>query len=142
MGEASSDFGRDALDAKSASTFWSKVQVGDPHDCWPWLQSCGSHGYGQTWTGSHVVLAHRVAWVLTVGTIPANLTIDHVCRNKRCVNPMHLRLLTNVENGRGNGNSLKTHCPARHEYTEANTYRNKRGHRFCRQCRRDKRKKS
>ena len=141
MGESRSSFSKEDIDPKRAASFWSKVQVWDPHDCWPWLQSCGSHGYGQTWTGKTVTLAHRMAWVLAVGTIPAGLTIDHMCRNRTCQNPRHLRLMSNVENASANGASLRTHCPQRHEYDEANTYVDTKGHRRCRQCARDRRKR-
>jgi hypothetical protein len=47
-----------------------------------------------------MVLAHRAAWEHHRGAIPADVTVDHVCKNKRCVNPGHLRLLDNFENGR------------------------------------------
>ena len=48
-----------------------------------------------------MVLAHRASWVYAHGTqIPEGMTIDHQCKNRRCVNPEHLRLLTNFENAR------------------------------------------
>ena len=66
----------------------------------------GSHGYAQLgWTEdgkSHVVLAHRAAWVHENGPIPDGLTVDHRCFNRRCVRPAHLRLLTRAENARRN----------------------------------------
>lgn len=116
--------------------FWSRVDIGEADECWLWKLSCGSHGYGQTWDGETVLLAHRVAWVLTNGAIPDGLTIDHLCRVRRCVNPGHLRLLTNVENARLNGNAMKTHCKRGHEFTAENTRRNDKGHRWCRACQR------
>lgn len=103
--------------------WWSDVDKSEMFGCWLWKKSCGSHGYGQTWDGSRVVLAHRVAWVLSNRQqIPKDMTIDHICRNRKCCNPHHLRLLTNKENAQANGNSIKTHCPKGHEYTEENTY--------------------
>jgi len=87
-----------------------------------------------TWDGTTVLLAHRVAWTLTHGEIPADMTIDHLCRNRRCCNPAHLRLLTNVENARDNGFATRTRCPAGHMYDEANTYRSPKGERRCRAC--------
>jgi hypothetical protein len=45
-------------------------------------------------------LAHRVAYRLTVGEIPDGLTVDHLCRNRMCVNPDHMELVTLAENGR------------------------------------------
>jgi hypothetical protein len=114
--------------------WWKDVDIGDDDACWPWLQSTASHGYGQTWDGITVRLAHRVAWTLTHGAIPPDMTIDHVCRNRRCCNPAHLRLLPNVENARLNGNGDKTHCPRGHEYAGANLYVAPRGDRRCREC--------
>lgn len=49
-----------------------------------------------------VMLGHRVAWIIAYGPIPEGATVDHVCRNRRCVNVQHLRLLSNFENGRRN----------------------------------------
>lgn len=98
--------------------WWSRVNRGDHEECWLWTQSCGSHGYGQTWDGSTVLLAHRVAWTLVNGEIPDGLTIDHVCRNRKCCNPSHLRLLSNIDNATDNGQISKTHCPARHDTEE------------------------
>lgn len=69
--------------------------------------SVASHGYAQIgwqepgWERSRMTLCHRAAWVYANGTqIPDGMTIDHVCHNRRCVNPNHLRLLTNFENAR------------------------------------------
>jgi hypothetical protein len=116
--------------------WWSDVDKSEMFGCWPWQKSCGSHGYGQTWDGSRVLLAHRVAWVLSnQQQIPDDMTIDHLCRNKLCCNPHHLRLLSNLENAKLNGQSIKTSCPQGHEYTEENTYiQPSNGSRRCREC--------
>lgn len=98
----------------------------------------GSHGYSgigwqkgdQRWT----LLCHRVVWIAAHGPIPDGLTVDHLCRNRRCINVDHLRLLTNSANGRSNAQSIRTHCPAGHPYDESNTYRRARGGRVCRAC--------
>lgn len=120
--------------------WWSKVdRTAGPTGCWPWTQSAGSHGYGQTWDGITVRLAHRVAWTLANGPIPSGKTVDHdqdKCRiGGLCCNPAHMRLLSNVANATDNRQGRKTHCPEGHPYDEANTYINKRGHRLCRKCR-------
>jgi HNH endonuclease len=100
--------------------------------------SVGSHGYSQIgWAHDgerRMMLGHRVAWEATFGEIPDSLTIDHECRNRRCINPDHLRLMSNVENARDNGNARKTACPAGHQYDEVNTYVDRKGHRRCRGC--------
>lgn len=116
--------------------FWHKVDIGGPDECWPWRMSTGAHGYGQTWDGITVRLAHRCAWTLAHGPIPAGLTVDHVCRNRPCCNPAHLRLLSNVANATDNGQGRKTHCPQGHPYAGDNLYVNPQGHRLCRACRR------
>lgn len=118
-----------------AADWWRRVDMSDVDGCWPWLQSAGSHGYGQTWDGVTVRLAHRVAWALAnESQIPDGMTVDHACRNRRCCNPEHLRLLRNVDNARDNGMARRTHCPAGHQYDEINTIRTREGWRNCRTC--------
>ena len=72
--------------------------------CWISTYSVASHGYAQLgWKNSgerHTVLAHRAAWEKVNGPVLVGMTLDHRCREKRCVNPAHLRLLDNFENGR------------------------------------------
>lgn len=64
----------------------------------------GSHGYPQIgWSDNairRVTLVHRVVWISTYGAIPDGMTVDHMCKTRRCVNAEHLRLLTNFENAR------------------------------------------
>lgn len=79
--------------------FWAKVNKTE--SCWEWAaRSHDSHGYGQMRVGSPGKLwqAHRLSWSLTTGPIPAGLFIDHICHNRNCVNPSHLRLATNKQN--------------------------------------------
>jgi hypothetical protein len=107
-----------------------------------------SHGYAEiAWSDAGVRkhhLCHRVVWIATHGPIPAGMTVDHLCHNRRCVEVSHLRLLTNVENARDNGFKTRTHCPRGHEYTPDNTYTrtDKRGWtmRNCRECARIRRR--
>lgn len=72
--------------------------------CWISRYSTASHGYAQVgWQESgdrHVVLAHRAAWTRINGQVPLGMTLDHTCKQRRCVNPAHLRLLPNYENAR------------------------------------------
>lgn len=74
--------------------------------CWVSTYSTASHGYAQIgWQNKgsrHVVLAHRAAWTHVNGQVPIGMTLDHLCKNRRCVNPAHLRLLPNWENARRN----------------------------------------
>lgn len=124
------------IDKLRAMDWWARVDIRGEHECWPWKQSSGSHGYGQTWDGKSVRLAHRVAWVLHhEDDIPEDMTVDHTCYNRKCCNPRHLQLLPNKENARNNGNSRKTHCPKGHEYTSENVYiQPSNGSRRCRAC--------
>ena len=105
--------------------------------CWHWTGGRTSHGYGTLWFDGRSQRAHRVVYEALVGPIPDGLVIDHLCRNRLCVNPDHLEPVTLLENiRRGQGNGSKTHCPSGHEYTPENTRRNALGWRYCRTCKR------
>ena len=73
-------------------------------DCQISTYSIASHGYAQIgWQNNrdrHVVLAHRASWEFSMGPVPLEYTLDHLCKQKRCVNPAHLRILPNFENAR------------------------------------------
>lgn len=120
--------------------FWRKVQGPDPLGCWTWAGSLNRAGYGQfTLRGPRNVMAHRYAYEALIGPIPDGLTIDHLCRNKACLNPWHLEPVPNGVNIRRGGNAVKTHCPRGHEYRAENTYLY-RGSRYCRTCQNDQRR--
>jgi hypothetical protein len=75
--------------------FWSWVDRSAGEDaCWPWKGFVAGNGYGSYHSG----YAHREAWRLTRGPIPAGLTIDHLCWVRHCCNPGHMQLLTAGEN--------------------------------------------
>ena len=114
-------------------------------ECWEWPMSRGSHGYGQIgWHDrergrSTMTTAQRASWEAFRGPIPDDMTVDHLCRNRACWNPVHLRLLSLAENGRdGSPNTSKTHCPQGHRYDDRNTYVGREGWRQCRACNRDR----
>lgn len=79
--------------------FWSKVRK--TATCWEWLGAVGGHGYGNIGEGGRcgkTLRAHRVAYELLVGAVPNGTVLDHVCHNKLCVNPAHLRIATAAQN--------------------------------------------
>lgn len=80
--------------------FWTKVaRTGNACECWEWTASKDRHGYGQFMLkDKDLWRAHRVSYILTHGEIPAGLDLDHVCRNRSCVNPAHLEPVTRSEN--------------------------------------------
>lgn len=71
-----------------------------PDGCWTWTGSTQQGGYGCFWFDDvrRQVPAHRAAWLLLVGDIPAGLDLDHLCRNRACVNPAHLEPVTRRTN--------------------------------------------
>lgn len=104
--------------------FRAKYTVCPTTGCWNWTASCTSNGYGQFHINSGAkrnVGAHRWAYETLVGCVPDGLQLDHLCRNRRCVNPAHLEPVTpQVNTLRGATlparNARKTHCPQGHMY--------------------------
>ena len=66
--------------------------------CWNWTGATNSQGYGQLRFGNKAIYAHRVAWEMNNGPIPDGLVVDHMCHNRRCVNPAHLQIVTQKQN--------------------------------------------
>lgn len=131
--------------------FWQKVQKAHSENgCWLWQNYLDKDGYGHFWIGSRIdksrrpIRAHRFAYELLVEPIPPNMTIDHICRHRNCVNPNHLRILSKGENMlAGNNiqaqNKRKTHCkrghPLKGRFLQI-VYRGDRIERHCRECKR------
>lgn len=80
------------------SNFTSRVDFGGRGGCWQWTGYVMSTGYGQYTISRKHYLAHRVAYELLVASIPAGAFIDHRCFNRSCVNPEHLRAVSNKQN--------------------------------------------
>jgi hypothetical protein len=123
---------RQADDARSRlATFFV---VDKESGCWTWTGGLDSHGYGNFALAGKSFGAHRISYLLQVGPIPDGLEIDHLCFNRKCINPEHLEPVTHQENSRRRSARL-TACKWGHEFDEANTYRHD-GKRRCRACNR------
>lgn len=130
-----------------AIRFWRHVRKSD--GCWEWTGSRNDSGYGIIAGDlgpdgrrypSRSMRAHRVSLTLHGIELIPDLVVDHICRNRACVRPDHLRQVTNSINSIENNvsptaiNAAKTHCARGHFYTKENTYFHIVGGRSWRQC--------
>lgn len=111
--------------------------------CWIWRGSVNKNGYGQhgsTKRAGSIKQAHRKVYTLLVGTIPDGMQLDHLCRNRICVNPNHLEPVSPRENllrspfTTASINSQKTRCKWGHPFDLQNTRTHKSGKRECIKC--------
>lgn len=114
------------------------MSIPEPNSgCLIWLGTENGAGYGRMGVGGKSLYAHRVAYELRHGPIPAGMMIDHKCRNTFCINPDHLEPVTNQENTkRGLISDLRPErfeCLRGHVLTETG-YTDSQGHRQCRKC--------
>lgn len=115
------------------------------NECWNWTGHL-IKGYGSFYMNGKDFVAHRASYILfSDDTLDPNLVLDHLCRNRSCVNPDHVEQVTRGENTlRGLTltafNLKKTHCPIGHELQGTNLYLHK-GQRHCRSCGREHMKK-
>jgi hypothetical protein len=131
------------LNNEQKGKFISKIEFSK--GCWNWIGG-KERGYGTLNTHGKRYAAHRVSFQLFRNeVIPLDMTIDHVCRNKICVNPFHLEVVSVSENVKRASpfffNNFKTHCKNGHPFSEENTYRRAGRYpdrivRHCMECRR------
>jgi hypothetical protein len=133
-------------DEERERRFWARVDKSGGNGCWLWTRGrtrpVGGYGVtdGFVFNGRRERLAHRVAWLLVRGRIEGGLELDHLCRNRLCVNPDHIEPVTKRTNiVRGVGptavNATKTHCNKGHPFDESNTEIQGSTGRLCRACR-------
>lgn len=114
------------MDERLVTHFWNAVQKAE-EGCWLWKRAVSVNGgYGVFSINCKQFRAHRVAYSLTHGSLRPDMSLDHLCRNTKCVNPAHLEAVsigTNVL--RGNAptaiNARKTNCKNGHAFSESNT---------------------
>ena len=126
---------------ESLQRFQKKIELDILTGCWLWKGSLNYNGYGQFKLNNKVCKAHRVSYEHWNGKIPNQLVINHICRNRQCVNPQHLEVVTIKDNTlRGVGpsaiNAKKTHCPQGHPYLGDNLYISPKKDRVCKTCQR------
>jgi hypothetical protein len=136
---------------------WQKISISSSHffkgfPCWEWTGAKVSGGYGRFRWEARSAPAHRVMYLLAVGSAK-DLDVDHLCRNPSCVNPTHLEAVSHAENirrGDWSANAVriqlaKTQCANGHLYTPATLYvppETSRSQRQCRVCRRENKRLS
>lgn len=126
----------------AAARFLAQIAYdGQDCQCWLWTGYLNAWGYGRFADAGRLYSAHRWAHEQWIGPIPDEFEVDHLCRNRACVNPAHLEAVTHQENvlrgeSRAAQNAKAIACPLGHPFDEANTYFYKaRGTRNCRACR-------
>lgn len=114
--------------------FEAKIAYEPMSGCWLWAACVDRPGYGRFGLRGGTRPAHRIAYEHLVGPIPPGLTIDHLCRQRCCVNPEHMEPVSRGENVlRGESLSAQRarqkRCRRGHSFSRASD-----GRRYCRAC--------
>lgn len=134
------------ISRKDLARIFSKIKVSTERfyngaPCWEWQGSqCDGYGYVK-WEGKNR-RAHRILYAWVFGPIPhkgAKVEIDHLCKNRPCINPCHTDLVTSQVNSLRSNNmaaryAVRTHCNQGHEFCDENTHTSLSGSRRCRIC--------
>lgn len=124
--------------------FWDRIDCQGDDDCWPWLGAVkGGSGYGRVvWRENgrqRSVRSHRIAAIIIKGDIPPGMVPDHLCENRACNNPRHLKITTRKDNTLRAATSVagiharKTHCVQGHPLSGDNVYPDP-NRRICKTC--------
>jgi len=132
------------ISPKDLERFLSKISVScinfyNNTPCWEWQAGLSHNGYGIFKLKRKMWRAHRLSYTLHKGNLIKELQLDHLCRNRVCCNPKHLKQGTakvNILRGESFSavNARKTHCKRGHEFTKDNTYVYPNGRRSCKIC--------
>ena len=119
--------------------FWTKVNKDALNKCWLWTAGVSLEGYGRFSVNRQPTYAHRISYAFAKGDIPTGMELDHLCRNRICVNPEHLEVVTHQENVlRGVSpaalHRAQTSCVHCHPFYDSNTITLRNGGSDCRTC--------
>lgn len=119
----------------------SRPDATEPGECWTWGGTHIADGYGHVQFGGRVQLVHRIAAESAYGPIGEGLVVDHLCRNRECFRPSHLRICTPRENTMADGSmalaakwASRTHCEKGHPLSGDNLVTTTESRRRCRVC--------
>ncbi len=117
--------------------FCQKIVIENETGCWEWIGAKSIIGYGQfaptsRRRGGLLTSPHRFIWAYLNGEIPTEQEVDHICRNRSCTNPEHLRLVSHEEN---QSFLKKEFCKHGHPLSGENLHINSKGKRVCKKCR-------
>lgn len=120
---------------------WERIdkKVQQDGDCWRWTAARDTTGYGRIVYERKLWPAHRLVYTLLVGEVPRGLVLDHLCRNRWCVNPYHLDPVTDAVNfsrapDPNRRKKEQSHCKNGHPFEGRNLIMRRNGCRDCRAC--------